>query len=210
LIPYTPPSYKATAFNCPTCGAYANQNWGSTFHNINRSMTPIEELAAALCAHCHNYSFWRKGNLLYPSNGIAPLPNDDLPDDIRDDYIEARSIVSASPRGAAALLRLAIQKLVKNLGEKGENLNTDISILVKKGLPTKIWKSLDIVRVIGNNAVHPGQIDLKDNAELAQKLFVLVNLIADVMITQPKHIDELYEDIPEGQKEQIEKRDREN
>jgi len=145
--------------------------------------------------------------MIYPSGGTAPLPNPDLPDDIKVDYEEARSIVSLSARGAAALLRLAIQKLCKCLGEKGENLNTDIAGLIKKGLPSKVQKALDIVRVIGNNAVHPGQIDLKDDSQAAGNLFELVNLIAEVMITQPKHVDELYEGLPEDQREAIVKRD---
>jgi len=65
------------------------------------------------------------------------------------------------------------------------------------------------VRVIGNDAVHPGQIDLKDNTDMAEKLFDLVNLITDVMITQPKQVDDLYESLPHSKKEQIIKRDTE-
>ena len=170
-------------------------------------MGRVNEIDLAYCAHCSNYSLWHLGRMIYPSVGTAPLPNPDLPDDIKADYEEARCIVSLSPRGAAALLRLAIQKLCKYLGEKGENLNSDIANLVKKGLPLKVQKALDIVRVIGNNAVHPGQIDLKDDSQTAEKLFGLVNLIAQVMITQPKHVDDLYESLPDNQKEAINKRD---
>ncbi len=80
--------------------------------------------------------------------------------------------------------------------------------MVKKGLSIKVQKALDIVRVIGNNAVHPGQIDLNDNPEIAQNLFGLINVIAEIMISQDKHIDNLYETLPDGAKEQIAKRDK--
>ena len=145
--------------------------------------------------------------MIYPNEVNIPYPNPDLPDDVKEDYIEARNIINSSPRGASALLRLSIQKLCKYLGEKGENINLDIKNLVSKGLPLKVQQSLDILRVVGNNAVHPGKIDLKDNRELAIALFGLVNIIADVMITQPKHVEELYGGLPANLLESIEKRD---
>ena len=127
--------------------------------------------------------------MIYPSTGTAPPPNPDLPKDIKADYEEARSISSTSPRGAAALLRLVIQRLCIELGEEGKDLNTDIANLVKKGLNEKVQKVLNSVRVIGNEAVNPGQMDLRDDAETARKLFDLVNLIVEMMITQPKRVD---------------------
>ena len=70
-----------------------------------------------------------------------------------------------------------------------------------------IQQSLDIVRVVGNNAVHPGELDIKDDQPTAMKLFELVNLIAQSMITQPKEIKAVYESLPDGARQQIEKRD---
>ena len=123
------------------------------------------------------------------------------------DYSEAGDIVNASLRGAAALLRLGIQKLCKHLGEPGKNINNDIAALVKKGLDPRVRQMLDVVRVIGNNAVHPGEIDLRDDRVTAERLFVLVNMITDIMISQPKAIQEMYGKLGEGALAAIEKRD---
>ncbi|MCF6208131.1 MAG: DUF4145 domain-containing protein, partial [Ghiorsea sp.] len=134
-------------------------------------------------------------------------PNMDLPDDIKGDYEEARTIANLSPRGAAALLRLAIQKLCEHLGQSGKNINADIKELVKEGLPPKVQKALDSVRVIGNEAVHPGSIDLKDDLNTVNKLFKLVNFIANKMITEPREIDAIYGSLPQDKIDGINQRD---
>jgi hypothetical protein len=168
---------------------------------------PFNNAAAAVCRECDQVSIWLHHRLLWPSQTGAPIPNSDLPAQILADYEEAGSILRLSPRGAAALLRLAVQKLCKHLGEKGKNLDDDIGSLVKKGLDDRVRQALDIVRVIGNNAVHPGQIDLRDNRDTAEQLFKLVNLIAEKMISEPKHVAEMYDTLPEGARKAIEKRD---
>jgi hypothetical protein len=95
--------------------------------------------------------------MIFPSALPAEPPNLDLPNDIIDDYEEAREIANKSPRGAAALLRLAIQKLCKHLGQPGKNINDDIKALVAAGLPPKVQEALDIVRVVGNDSVTQDQ-----------------------------------------------------
>ena len=166
---YVPPEHWVSSFNCPLCGAFAEQRWGHASLNQNRSYSDVQNVTLSRCSHCQSESIWVGTSLVYPEKLIAPMPNEDLPDDIKRDYLEARTIVHKSPRGAAALLRLAIQKLCKYLGESGKNINSDIAELVKKGLNPKIQKSLDIVRVIGNESVHPGTIDLKDSPEISYK-----------------------------------------
>jgi hypothetical protein len=130
-----------------------------------------------------------------------------LPEDIKDDYNEAASISNFSPRAAAALLRLCIQKICILLGEQGKDLNTDIGNLVSKGLQSDVQKALDYVRVIGNSAVHPGNIDLKDDRETVNMLFKLVNMIATKMISDLKEIDALYSKLPDDKLEYIRQRD---
>lgn len=131
-----------------------------------------------------------------------------MPEDVLEDYEEARDIVGRSSKGAAALLRLAIQKLCKHLGEPGKNINDDIAALVKKGLPVMIQQALDSVRVVGNEAVHPGTIDLDDSPEIAQKLFVFINVIVDDRISKPKLIGQYYNTVlPQEKRNAIDLRD---
>ena len=66
---------------------------------------------------------------------------------------------------------------------------------------------MDVLRVVGNNAVHPGQIELKDDKATALKLFDALNLVVERLISTPKKIGELFQGLPDGALEQIEKRD---
>ncbi|WP_422023050.1 DUF4145 domain-containing protein [Pyruvatibacter mobilis] len=159
------------------------------------------------CFNCNEIAVWLCDRMIYPQRGEAPLANEDLPAEIARDYEEASSILDLSPRGAAALIRLAIQKLCKHLGQTGKNINNDIKALVQEGLDPRVQKALDSVRVIGNNAVHPGQVDLHDNRETAESLFKLLNLIAEKMISEPKHVDEVYASLPETARAEIMRRD---
>ena len=167
----------------------------------------VGNLNIALCERCLNVSVWIHDGLVWPHRGEAPEPNEDLPPEVRADYEEAGSILNLSPRGAAALLRLSIQKLCKHLGGSGKNINADIGDFVSKGLDQQVQQALDVVRVIGNNAVHPGQIDLNDDRKMAASMFALVNLIAHKMITEPKNTKSMFDDLPKTALEGIEKRD---
>lgn len=204
-MPYIAPKRGIGGFNCPYCLAYAKQTW-SPAHALSWNKT-VEGVQFTICSHCNEVAIWRDVRLIDPPNLSAPLPNVDLPNDIKVDFEEARQIADNSPRGAAALLRLCIQKLCVELGQKGKDINGDIGSLVKQGLKPKIQKSLDFVRVIGNEAVHPGELDLKDDRDTALHLFALVNIIADTMISQEKEVDELYNGLPQSKIDGINQRD---
>jgi len=206
---YVKPEEDKSAFHCPFCSVYAQQIWGTILENASPGSLRIamQNWKSAYCDHCGQISLWYNGELFYPENPNLPPPNEDLDVEIKKEYNEAANIVEKSPRAAAALLRLAIQKLCKQLGESGENINSDIGELVKKGLPVQIQQALDVVRVMGNESVHPGQIDLNDDKDVAYKLFELVNIIAQTMITQPKEISKLYSSLPKGKSDGIAERD---
>jgi hypothetical protein len=212
---YVPPELDLDGFNCPHCGAFAHQEWYSSVEMASeqrgrpyRHTVEVEGVTISQCGRCKANSIWIDDALVSPRESKAPLASAEMPEDVRRDYDEAREVVAVSPRSAAALLRLAIQKLCIALGEPGGNLNEDIGALVKKGLPAKLQQALDVVRVVGNNAVHPGELDLRDDSETAMKLFGLVNLIVEAMIVQPKAIEAMFKGLPTAAREAIEKRDR--
>ena len=124
--------------------------------------------------------------------------------------MKPEKLLDASPRGAAALLRLCIQKLCLHLNEEGQDLDQDIGHLVNKGLNPLVRDSLDIVRVIGDEAVPPGELDPRDDGDTAMRLFEIVNAIADGMISQPKNVKSMYEKLPESKREEINKRNSQN
>ena len=202
---YYPPKFNEGQFHCIRCGVFAAQRWLPTHFTWGH---PIDTgVRLSICSHCNEYTFWYEEKMVIPAEAPIEPPHPDLPEDCKIDYIEARNIFVKSPRSAAALLRLCIQKLMPYLSEKGENLNDDIKSLVSKGLPVLVQKALDYCRVVGNNAVHPGEIEINDTPEIAQNLFDMINYIVEDRITRPNEIERLYNQLPEESRKAIEKRD---
>ncbi|MDQ5821810.1 MAG: DUF4145 domain-containing protein [Actinomycetota bacterium] len=197
------PEFRKDAFHCQLCHVFAQQSWGSVGGPIYR----------CLCRNCSFASYWYSASassgalMIYPKIVAAPQPHVEMPADVAADYREAGLIVTDSPRGAAALLRLAVQKLMPHLGETSANLNADIAALVQKGLDPDLQRALDSLRVVGNNAVHPGELDLRDDRETAEALFNLLNFIVEDRLARPKKLEELYNKLPEGAREAIARRD---
>lgn len=190
------PSLDAGQFHCPRCGVYASQTVCKVTYYTPVSQNTLPEHKVTLCHHCDEVLIWHKSRIIFPEVSIAPSAHEDMPSELINDYNEASSILTRSPRGAAALLRLVLQKLMVHLGEKGKNINDDIGSLVEKGLPIEIQKALDAVRIVGNSSVHPGEINLNDTPEIATALFGLINFIIDDRIARPKRIDALYSKLP--------------
>lgn len=223
------PKFNTTPFTCPHCQAIAQMNFiipSETKRNVyfylqdikakyslgedaRNRMNNIEYItdiyekfsnSFAICQNCQKISIWLNGKMIYPKPRLTPPPNEDLPDEIKADYEEASLIVQDSPRGACALLRLALQKLMIHLGED-KNLDKAIKSLIdKKIINEDLQKALDAVRVIGNSAVHPNELDIKDNQEIAIALFKIINYIAEKMLTDKKKVNEIYDILPETAK----------
>ena len=215
---YIAPKLKELRFTCPHCGALAGIEWSYSWVILNGETYYIDshygggdfQIWISTCRACGNYHLWLGEEMVVPTTSNVPMPNNDMPENVKEIYLEARAVFPYSAKAAAALLRLAVQKLCVELGGGGDNINNDIAKLVQQGLSVKIQQALDVIRVIGNNAVHPGTIDLNDNPQMAALLFQFINIIVQDMITQPKSISDLYSQLPQGALDAIQRRDGSN
>lgn len=205
----------SNGFVCPHCNVFSAAHYNLvssfTYNHLSYGVVKSE------CNSCRNVSIWiikdiyesSEEDLLFPrsAKNIEPA-NIDMPDDVKEIYQEASLILEISPRASAALSRLAIETLAsKHLNAGKGSLNDMIGNLVRNGLSSRIQRALDAVRVIGNEGVHPGQIDISDDKEIAHTLLKLINIIVEDQITRDREIDEIYSLIPENKLRGIEGRD---
>jgi hypothetical protein len=193
-VPKPTLSSKAKVFQCPNCGLSARHKW----YNIAKGAISkngasyyegfLPDLYMSLCSKCNRYTLWLNDKIIHPTVSFAPWPTEDMPLDIKDAFLEARAVVTSSPTAASALLRLCLQNLITHLGGIGKNLELDIAKLTKKDLPKKFRDQLRAVRVIGFDAVKPGEINLRDDVNTAVALFHLVNMIVEATISQQKKV----------------------
>ncbi len=204
---YYPPSFMKKQFNCVHCGVYAKQNWEQLVYSeewyINSSYL------LCICEHCDKKSLWKDETetILDPMAAIHLPPHEDMPEEIKSLYNEALSVIDLSPKSAGALLRLAIQHLMPLIGANTGKLDKDIAKLVSEGLNEQIQQALDYCRVIGNNAVHPNEINLDDTPDMVHTMFEMINFIIEEKIAKPNRIKEIFKKLPVGAIASIEKRD---
>lgn len=224
---------QSNTYYCPTCE-------GRTSHNyirINPSHFDSYYVLRSMCDSCSHLEIWLKKvefneiqvpdengttfsesyisytdeKLIYPQEDpTAPKPTQDMPKDVKDIFNESAAVLNLSARASAALSRLALDMLLPYLGESSGDINTRIGNLVKNGLPLEIQQALDSLRVIGNNAAHPGEMDLKDDKQTSIALLELLNFIVEDRITKPKKIRNLYSKLPKGALKGINERDKSN
>ena len=219
---YEHPTFRATRFTCPHCGALASMEW-HLLPPLNKDIigSGLQNFwEAAVCAACGDQSLWNTQSkkpaakahgagleMCYPTVPVGPPPSEDMPAEIVQDYREARLVAAASPRAAAALLRLCVQKLCKHFGQPGENINSDIKALVAAGLSLQMQHALDTVRIVGNNAVHPGLLSDGEMESTVPVLFKVVAFIVDDFITKPRMLQKAYLATPQSARDAVDKRD---
>ena len=213
---YIEPKEDLDVFTCPYCAVTSQQEWAHidiTSDYTDRIQVTGYDMSdedqsgiyTSWCLNCEKAALWESQKIVYPLTGIFPPPHEDLPEDIKEIYKEAGSIANTSPRAACALFRVAIEMLLNHIGKEG-NINDNIKKLVEEGLHPKFQKILDILRVTGNNAVHSGTIKFDDRTPIVS-FYEWINMVTDILITKPAEIERIYNNLPEKDKQAIEKRD---
>ncbi|MFP3766292.1 hypothetical protein [Prevotella intermedia] len=98
---------------------------------------------------------------------------------------------------------IVAEEVNPDLPESVKQLYNEAGLIYNQSL-----RAADLVRVVGNNAVHPGKIAFDvDDITTAKSLMRLINMIGQIMITDPKDIDNMYSQLPESTQKSIERRD---
>jgi hypothetical protein len=113
------------------------------------------------CHNCNGFSLWVSGLLVYPTK------LDKTPELVDEDVEEAAVVLNKSPRGATALMRVCIQKLVPLLEENGKELNQRVSSLVRKGLEMEIQQAMDVLEVLRSDSAQLNPLESQADRETA-------------------------------------------
>jgi hypothetical protein len=113
------------------------------------------------CHSCNGFSLWVGGLLVFPTR------IDKTPELVEDDLDEAAAILDKFPRGATALMRVCIQKLVHLLEENGNALNQRVSSLVRKGLEMEMQQAMEVLQVLRLDPVQLNPLESQADRETA-------------------------------------------
>ncbi|WP_214626521.1 hypothetical protein [Paenibacillus agaridevorans] len=177
----TTPKLEHKSFNCMYCGVFSNQTWHTVFFLLEGKYNNPGNYHACRCSHCFKVSYWSgDGAMLFPRTTLAPKPHNDLPKSALTDYQEARAVYNDSFRSCIFLLKISLSKLLKELGESGNDIEADLSSLVSKGLHPEVCQAYINLATSATNL------------EIVNKLFELVNFIVEDQITKKKQISSFF------------------
>ena len=105
---------------------------------------------------------WYDERVIYPIQPIADpaVVSPEVPENLRDDYIEAFNVLLISAKASAALSRRVLQSMLRERGYTQRSLVDQIEAVLNevgqdKILPSELRKNIDAVRNFGNFSAHP-------------------------------------------------------
>ena len=216
---YIDPSIGLESFTCPNCDTLASVHWLWIIDRVSSNVTPNyrsfeistgsvgsflrdyfprvdpSRIAIARCTYCGEPIIWVNGKLVFPLlKGVKP--NVDMPEQVKQIFIESQDVLSSPPRAACMLSRLCLEELLNTVDEsnKKKKLYEKIDNVAPEGSVLK--RVLTACRLTGNKFIHDGTFDaLKEcdmtPEQLASALAAFINLATEQLISIPKQAEKL-------------------
>ncbi len=159
-------------------------------------------LCLSKCRTCNAEALYS----IYDDDGEAtPLWPDNLdlgkavPEDVKNLYVEANAVKSASTNAYAVLIRKALEAICVHQNASGRNLSDQLrSLTTNLGLPTVVEDAVRATRLIGNMGAHYGKSEVsKAQVEAINEFF---RGIVEYVYTAPArlaHFNQLLGSLPE-------------
>lgn len=221
--------YKQRVYTCPFCGQVQALNNSSYLQNrtglhSHEAMMRIDNETCAelnICnIRCSNqkcrritvlamdYHMSKRVCDIIPRKVIRQFP-EYIPQQIRQDYEEATSILNDSPKAAATLYRRCLQGMIREFWGISKNRLIDEIKNLEGHIPAMQWKAIDGLRKIGNIGAHMESdvntiVDI-DEGE-AEKLGKLIELLMEKWYIARHDEETLFQDITEMSEEKQEER----
>lgn len=150
-------------------------------------------LHVAVCSSCHKMTIWEDFKLVYPQPlGIEPC--EDMPESIKEVFVEAQRVTYLSPRSACALLRVCLERLCDTIADlrKIDGYKRDAWLwqkIEKLKLQPEIKEIFDTVKDVGNSGSHgnnkAAEIDFTspDSVEVAIQTAEVINALVRILIS---------------------------
>src|SRR5262245_9364035 len=179
---------------------------GRPFLDVRREFRnrDVQNVWISYCFNCNEMCLWVGDQLLWPKCATRPEPKLDASAEVLEGHEKASQTLDASPRGAAVLLRLATEKLCKELGNCEQGSRSEIAPPLQEEIDARVQKVLDAMRIIESDATPPDQTSVGDNRAQAETLSGLINLMCEKMMVEPRHLQALYAKAREGAQNGIE------
>lgn len=194
------PKLGESAFTCPYCGAYSQQTshvatlicyFHACFGHSKRSKDRASGYKVTICQVCSKEAIWEDEKMIYPPYEGRGTDLTNVPDNLKEDYIEACKVLQLSPKASATLSRRCLQGILRDQGIVKRSLSQEIDEVIENGgLPDQLKDIVDAVRNVGNFSAHPskdkvsGEIASVEAGEAEWNLEVIEGLF-DFYYTQP-------------------------
>lgn len=199
---------------CPFCNATVLSNTIQryfSYHGTSEepSLNDACELlvSGTFCPNCRRTIFTAKytglkmsKNTIIPIYPLSPARQfpDYIPESIRQDYEEAYSILSLSPKASATLSRRCLQGMIRDFWKISERTLFEEITALKDKIPASQYQAIDALRQLGNIGAHMEKdtnliIDIEPQE--AQYLLKLIELLLQQWYVERHEQEKLYADI---------------